>query len=323
MERLAQETFVEKRKIIEMQRQMAEDQEAEERYRRMCEKEEKIRKERRQKAIEVAEGFRQQREYKIMKKQQEKEEQIEDDLFLRQEYIRAEEAEKEIARRKKAEERMKMEQSMKENKEMEFFKKRKAEIEKKEDQKILEMFIKQMDEQDARAMASKKAKQDKLLARQSLIDAEAKRQAATKKVEEDFLEKQLEEQYKKEAEHIAALTAQKEKLQQERHRDMVEAMRLQRLQEQRKKTKVYFPDDSVDEATQDSFDRILKKLQNQKEIAAFQKKQAQEKREREQAEREREKLEYEAELEKDREDMYIAQEYARKLLAQYKDDEYA
>ena len=320
LERQAQETFTEKRKIVEMQRQIAEDQEAEENYRKMCEKEEKIKQERRQKAREVAEGFRQQREYKLRKKQQEKQEQLEDDLFLRQEYIRAEEAEKELAKMKKAEERMRMEQSIKENKEMEFFKKRQAEIEKKEDQKILEMAIKQMDEEEARAKAEAKAKQDKLLARQSLIDAEARRQAASKKADEDFLEKQLDEQYKKESKHIAELTAKKEKLVAERHRDMVEAMRLQKLQGP-KKRKVYFPDDSNEEAEQESFNRVMKKLQNQKEIAEFQKKQAQEKREREQAEKERERLEYQAEIEKDQEDMYIAQEYARKLLAQYENEE--
>ena len=320
LERQAQETFLEQRKIVEMRRQIEEDEAAAERYRQMVEKENQIKKERRQKAIEVAEGFRQQRELKQKRIQQEKQEQLEDDLFLRQEYIKQEQQEKEIARQKKLAARQMMEQSMRENKEMEFFKKRKAEIEKAEDKKILDMAIKQMDEEDRRAQEDAKRKKEKLLARQALIDAEAARQAANKKVEEDFLEKQLEDQYKKEMAHIAEMTAKRDKLVAERRRDMQEAMRLQSING-RKKKKVYFPDDSNEEAEQESFNRVLQKLQNQKDIAEYQKKQAQEKRDREAAEKERERLEYQAECDKEQEDLYIAQEYARKLLAKYKEDD--
>ena len=322
LERQAQETFKEQRKIVEMQRQIMEDEQAAERYRQMVEKEEKIKKERRQRAIEVAEGFRRQRELKQQRIQQEKEEQYEDDLFLRQEYIKQEEKDKEIARQKKLALRQQYEQSMRENKEMEFFKKRKREIEKAEDKKILDLAIQQMDEEDRRAEEEARKKREKLNARQALIDAEAARQAATKKVEEDFLEKQLAEQYQKEQAHIAEMTAKRDKLVQERRRDMQEAMRLQSIKQTQKKKKAYFPDESGEAAAQESFNRVLQKLQNQKDIAAYQRQQAQEKRDREAAEKERERLEYQAECDKEQEDILIAQEYARKLLATYKDDDY-
>ena len=321
LERQAQETFAEQRKIVEMRRQIQEDEQAAENYRRMVAKEEQIKKERRQRAIETAEAFKKQRDLKAQRIAQEKQEQYEDDLFLRQEYIKQEERDKELARQKKLQQRQIMEQSMRENKEMEFFKKRQAEIEKREDKKILDMAIQLMDEEDRRAEEDKRRREEKLNARQALIDAEAQRQLANKKKEEDFLEKQLAEQYKKEQAHIAELTAKKERLVQERRRDMQESMKLQQLKEATRKRKAYFPDDSNEAAEQESFNRVLQKLQNQKDIAEYQKQQAKEKREREQAEKERERLEYQAECEKEQEDIFIAQEYARKLLAKYNEQE--
>ena len=313
-EREEQTLFKERRKIAEMRRQIEEDQQAQQRYEEMCEKERQVRLERRRKAQLTAQAFREQREDKIRRKMQEKEEDYEDEMILRQENERLAREEKERILAAKRKEREFMEATKRENSVMQQFKKRKAEIEKAEDLKILNLTIQTMDEEDRRREEDKRRRMERTEARQRLIDLEAERQKAQKKKVEDFLQKQLDEQYAKETKHIQELEAQRTKMFQERRKDMLETMRLQKLKRERQKRKQLFPQDEDPEIGL-MFDRQLKKIDNAREIAAYHRKQAQEKRDREAAEAERERLEFQAELEKQEQDMQIAREYAAKMIA--------
>ena len=313
-EREEQTLFKEQRKIAEMRRQIQEDEEAQKRYEEMCEKERQVKMERRRKAILTAQAFRDQRDDKIRRKMQQKEEDYEDDMILRQENERLAREEKERILEAKRKEREFMEASKRENSLMQQFKKRKAEIEKAEDLKILNLTIQTMDEEDRRRDEDKRRRMAKTEARQKLIDLEAERQKAQKKKVEDFLQKQLDEQYAKETKHIQELQAQRTKMFQERRNDMLETMRLQKLKRERQKRKQLFPQEE-DPQIALMFERQLKKMDNAKEIAAYQRKQAQEKKEREAAEVERERLEFQAEIEKQEEDMEIARQYAEKMIA--------
>lgn len=315
-ERQAQETFKERKKIREMQRQMEEDAMMEQKYKEMCEKEERIRQERKEMARKAAEGFIEQKQLKEMLKKKEREEEKEDERILKQEYIRAdaEEKAKEAARKEKL--RQQYAEAMVENKNLEFFKERQKELEKREDERIRQLFIQQMDEMDARAEAEKKRREDIINARASLIEAERKRQEMSKKEEQDFLDKQLRDQYQKESKRIAELTAKKQRLLAERRSEMQEAMRMKLYKEKLKKSRKIFPDPVGDAEEEAMYQRIAQKEKNRVELAAFQLQQIREKKEWEASEKEREKLEFLAQLEKDKQELAIAQEYAKKLIAQ-------
>lgn len=310
--------FKTRKKIREMQRQMQEDEEAERLYKEACEKEERIKEERKQKAKLVALGFRKQREDQIIRREKEREEDLEDDRVLLEqcEYQNELERQKQIQLR---EERKKhLDEMVSENSAMIEFKKRYKELEKREDERLLQLRIKTLDEEDERREFERKQRFEKVEAQNKLIEAEAQRQIATRKQQEDFLDKQLADQYAKDSKRIKEMTDKRERLEQERRQDMLTAMRIQNHRFRKRNQKRIFPDDHANKFEDEMNQRELLRIQNMKDIAMFQLQQAREKKDRENAEREREKLETMELIKKDQEDMALAQEYAKILLEKQK-----
>ena len=313
-EREEQTLQKERRKILEMQRQIQEDDQYRKHYEELCEKENKFKAERRRRAILTAQAFRAQRDDKIRRKMEEKEENYEDEMILRHENERLAREEKIKIAEAKRKEREFREEAMRENSLMQQFKQRQKEIEKAEDLKILQLAIKTMDEEDERRLQDEIRRKQRTEARQKLIDIEAQRQLAQKKKDEDFLQKQLDEQYAKETKHIQELTARRNKLNEERRRDMLQTIHLQQLKRERRQRRQQYPEEENPEEGL-MWERQLKKMQNARDIAEYQKQQAAEKRERESAERERERLEFNDEIARQEEEMDIAREYAAKMIA--------
>jgi hypothetical protein len=195
-----------------MQKQIEEDEQRAREYDALVAKEQKIREDRRMAAIETAKGFRQQRDEKEELKQRLRNEQIEDEAVLANQLQREFDAEKAATIRQKTLARELRERNMRENQAMIAFKERSEEIEQAEERRINELAVAMMDEEDRRKAVDAERHRAKLLAREKLIDAERKRQEATRTIQEDFLDKQLREQHEKEQAAIATNAARTEKL---------------------------------------------------------------------------------------------------------------
>ena len=324
LERQDQIALKERQRIRDMKKQMKEDEEYRKNYERMLEKENQIKRERREKAIKVAEGYRKQREDKIRQKMQEKEEDMIDDWLIAQQMKRDIEAEKrEVAeRRRKA--REEMEDNRRKNDYLRTMKEKQQEIEELENQKLRLLAEQTMDEADRRREAEIKRKNDRLAARQKLIDIEAKRQAAQKKEQEDFLDKQLKEQYEKDSLRIAQLSARRQKYIDERKRDYQEAMASKEARERNKRDKIkgrLYPFDENNAYEDEMRKRDTERQRNLKELQQFHLQQAREKREREAAEKEREKLEFNHAIQKDQEELSKIQEYATRMLQKIQNEQ--
>lgn len=316
-ERDQQRLFKEKKKIMEMHRQTEEDRQAYQKYLDMCAMEERIRAERKRKAELNAQSIIKQREDRIRKKRIEREENLEDDRILRIENERIAREEKLKEAEQKQKQRLIAEEWKNQNGALQEIKKKRKEIELAEDKKLLEEAERRMDEEDRRKKEEEERRLKQTRERQKLIDMEAERQRKIKKKQTDFLDKQIEEQLKKEEESIRSITAKREKLAQERRQEMLDAVRIQNARKMAQK-KHNFP---LYDETEDL--EIIKRNDAKKhhnfEIADFQKRQAAEKRERENAEREREKLEYNREIQRMEEDEEIARQYAKKLIEREKE----
>lgn len=318
-ERHEQRLLKEKKKIMEMHRQTKEDMEAQKRYEQMIENEQRIRAERKRKAQLNAQSIIQQREDRIRRKEIEREENLEDDRILRIENERIAREEKLKEEEAKKKQRLIAEEWKNQNGALQEIKKRKKLIELEEDKKILAEAERRMDEEDRRKKEEEEKRLQATRERQKLIDMEAERQMKIKKKQNDFLDKQIDEQLKKEEASIRSITEKREKLAAERRKEMLDAVRIQNQKRERKaeKKKIYPDFDEAEE--QLIIKRIEQKRNRGIEVAEFQKKQAAEKREREAALREREKLEYNEEIRKVEVDMEIARQYAKKLIEKEKE----
>ncbi|OHT06625.1 hypothetical protein TRFO_25302 [Tritrichomonas foetus] len=199
------------------------------------------------------------------------------------------------------------------------------EMEEMEDAKIRQLEIETMDEEDRRREFDEKRRRDKLLARESLIEAERQRQLAAKTQQQDFLDKQLAEQHEKEMKELEQIRNKQTRLLDERRRDYLQTMSIKKEMEKEKHDRKYnkhpFPFDGNTLLEDEARTRDVKKMQNLKDLQKFQLQQAKEKREREEAEKERERLEFMYERQKDEEELAMAQDYARRLLAQADQDD--
>lgn len=314
----------ERKKIEEMRKQLAFDEQHREEYRKMVENEERIRRERRQRAIEVAEEFKRQKVEKEERLEHEKEENMRDELLIAEQMKLELEKEREAILERKRKERENMMDAKRQNDLILRYKEKMKDVEKEEDRRLRELFAKTLDEQDERRAAEEKRKHDRLNARQALIDAEAKRQMATRKVEQDFLDKQLREQYEKESKAIAELTAKQQRLQEERRKEFLESMALKESKKrerlERLKNKRKFPNAQELEEDRIFEQRILERKRITKEVYDFRLKQIQEKKEREAAEAERNRLEFQKMLDDDADYLARAREYGRTVLGQAQND---
>lgn len=323
LERQEQIARKEQQHIREMKRQMQEDENYHQRYLEMCEKEEKIKTERRQKAIRVAEGFKMQRQAKIEQKQKEREEDMIDELILARQMKRDLEREQKEASQRREKMKREMEENRRQNDCLITFKERQQKLEELEDQRIRELHEREMDEADRRAAEDARRKAERLNARQQLIEREARRQEAERKEQEDFLDKQIAEQYAKESAEVARHTQHERQIREERRKQYLEAMALKSAKEKEKRLHkiAIFPFDGNTKAEDEARERDLERARNVRDVYRFQYRQMEEKKERERAEKERERLEFNLALQKDQEELRRVQEYASKMLQNIPDDD--
>jgi hypothetical protein len=318
MERELQQTFRERKRLYDMKKQIDEDEQRALEYEAQLAKERKIRQERRLAAIEAAKGFRQQRDEKEEQQQRLRDEQIEDEQVLLSQMEQEAVIEKAstIAHRQLM--RQLREQNVRENEGMIVYKQRMKDIEAEEDRRIRSMAIAEMEENERRKAVDAETHRTKLLARERLIEAERQRQEATRTIHEDFLEKQLQDQYEKDRSSIAATMARSDQLSRERREEFLDSLALkahQQEQRKQKEKKKVFPFDgnsSEDDAVRE---RDLLRAKHAKDLEGFQHDQAREKKERESAERERTRLEFIVARQKEQAEFEVAQEYAKNLLA--------
>lgn len=318
MEREIQQSYKEKQRLIEMKKQIEEDERLEREHQQLVEKEEAIKRERRLKAMETAKGFKKQLEEKEERKAAQRDADFEEEVILLQHMQKEAALEREAVARQKELARKQMEDSIRENTLMIRYKDQMKKIDELEDAKIQKLAIEIMDEEDRRKALDEKRKRDKLLARESLIEAERQRQIATKTQQQDFLDKQLNEQHEKELKELEQIRKKQTRLLDERRRDYLQSMALKNEMEKEKTYRKYnkqpFPFDGNTILEDQARERDMKKMQNLRDLQKFQLQQMREKKEREAAEKEREKLEFLHERQKDEEELQIAQDYAKKLL---------
>ena len=315
----------ERKKIEEMRKQLAFDEQHRREYEKMVENENRIRRERRERAIQVAEEFKRQKVEKEERLEHEKEENMRDEILIAEQMKLELQKEREAIIERKRIERENMMDAKRQNDLIIKYKEKMKEVEKEEDRRIRELFAKTLDEQDERREAEAKRKRDRLEAQQSLIEAEAKRQMATRQVQQDFLDKQLREQYEKDRKALAELAAKQTRLQEERRKDFLEAMALKdakkRERLERLKNKRKFPNARELEEDRLFQQRLIERQKITKDVYDFRLKQIQEKKEREAAEAERDRLEYQKMLDDDAAYLARARAYGKTVLAQAQNDE--
>ena len=315
----------ERKRIEEMRKQLAFDEQHRQEYEKMVENENRIRRERRERAIQVAEEFKRQKVEKEERLEHEKEENMRDELLIAEQMKLELQKEREAILERKRIERENMMDAKRQNDLIIKYKEKMKEVEKEEDRRIRELFAKTLDEQDERREAEAKRKRDRLEAQQSLIEAEAKRQMATRQIQQDFLDKQLREQYEKDRKALAELAAKQTRLQEERRKDFLEAMALKdakkRERLERLKNKRKFPNAKELEEDRLFQQRLIERQKITKDVYDFRLKQIQEKKEREAAEAERNRLEYQKMLDDDAAYLARARAYGKTVLAQAQNDE--
>ena len=317
-ERQRQVIIKERRKELEQQREeaiLAEE-------RRILEEEERKEQEAAQKRREAnrkaAESFKEQAAMTRARKQREKEEEAEDEAMLAQEAKRLLDEEQLAKIKRMNAERANAAEVKRRNEEMEKIKARQRQLEKIEEQRLLELQIKTMDEQDARQEIDRKRRQERQAAVDSLIERQAQNLAKINAQKQEFEDKMSDLQFEKERKHMMELQEKTERLARERRQDYLDAQKkLEAKRALQKNRRANFPVDSeTEKAANAGWELELRKQENLREIAEFQRRQAEEKREREAAEKERARLEYVKEIEDEEARTAEAQEYAREMLLQ-------
>jgi hypothetical protein len=305
--------------LNDQRKQIAFDDDYEKHYLSLCEREREIRSAERQKAIAIAKDIRQQKADKEATKARLKAEQRADDRRLAEfnDWELWQEREHEAESRRKAR-KHNMDVRLA-NDEMVRYKESLSAIDDEEERREIRLRTQIMDEQDARAEEELKRRNDRLAARQKVIDAEAKRQIETRVIQEDFLDRQLDRQHAKESKEIADLLATRNRLADERRQNFVEDMKSaeqRRVQKQeREASHAAYPWAGDQEENEKAEQRIIALKKGSKDLREFQRAQAREKRAREAGEREREKLELKHAVDTDQAFLRRAQDYACEILA--------
>ena len=279
------------------------------------EREREIARQRRQKAIEVAEGFKKQRQEVEELKMQRRQEEAEEETLLANEAKRLLEEET-LAEIKRKETTMRnLKAAVECNDTLIAWKNKMKELEAIDDARVREEKWKLDEERDERERADKKRREDKQKALEGLIQRQQENLAEIKARQQQFDASQYELQYEKDRKAMEELRLKREKLREERRQDFLESQRKIEAKRQMKKMKQVYPPDEAMRAQEDAIHQLdLQRAQGRRELAEFQKQQAQEKREREAAEVERRKLEFQRQIEIENEKTAEAQEYAREML---------
>lgn len=249
-------------------------------------------------------------------------EQLEEEDLLATQMAREAEDEKAATLKQRGLLRELCEHNMRENGAMTAFNERSGAIEDEEDRKIREMAIAEMDEADLRRSVDEARHRARLLAREKLIEAERKRQEATRTVQQDFLDQQIEEQVTKDQAAITAnlgrtgwLVRARERA---RRQDFVESLALKAPRAEQKKErelKTVFPFHGHVPDSDAARDRDEARARNSRDLFEFQKQQEREKRDREGVEKGRTRLEFLHERQKEQAELETAPQYAKDLLS--------
>jgi hypothetical protein len=236
-ERAEQLAFKERKRLLDMKREIEDDDRRAAEHAALVERERQIRRERRQAATVAAEGFRAQRDAKEAATQAQRDDEIETELVLVAQMQRELEGEAAAAAAQKRAMRELRERNMRENEAMIAYRELMRAIDAEEDRRIRALEVALMDEQDRRKAVDAEAHRTKLAARQRLIDAERIRQEATRTVHQDFLDKQIAEQLAKDQAAIEATRERTRRLARERRQEFVESLAVRAYKEEMKKEK--------------------------------------------------------------------------------------
>ena len=314
-ERNRQCLWNERQKEREQQKEEEFHQEQLRQYKEWQEKENEIARQRREKARQVAEGFRKQKAEVEERKMNELMETQEEEHMLQKEAKRLLDEEIMNTIKRKEMLRKQNEENRRNNEALEGIKLKLKEIEEIEDRRLLQQKIWLDEEMDRRQEAERKRRADRQAAQDRLIETQARNLAEIKAKQQQFDDSQYELQYAKDKKQIEELYAKQKRLAEERRQEYLETMAKIEAKKNRKKEKIQFPPDEDAMRLEEQRNQLdAQRMNARKELAIFQQKQAEEKRERDNSEREREKLEYNRMLQLQDEQAREAQDYAREML---------
>lgn len=313
IERQAQQTFTESRKIDEMKRQIIEDQKYKQQYEDMVEKENAIRKQRKERAIEIAQGFRKQKIEKEQLKYEQLEHELADDAVFCEQTRLLLERDHEQSLEAKRRNLQFAKQCQLESQEMNEYKHRNDSIDLVEDARIQEIQLKEQEEQINRRARELAKKEELFRSREGLYEAAAKRNAEINATQNEFFDKQVREKEERDAAKVIAEKEKSERVAAERRQDFLDTQNFKKKDKTSYTKKIFnLGEDDINEtAKQNRYDI---RLQNVKDLAEFQLQQTREKKAREAAEKERKKLEFQRDVELDQRKLQVAQEYAKQKL---------
>lgn len=322
-EREMQLTFKERARIAEMKQQIADDEARAKEHEEALAREEKIRRERRERALQLARDVKKQRDEREALRTQQAETDYEEELIIAAHMRKELEMEQEAILRAKQLARQQNEENLRENQQMQSYKNRMADLEKEEDRRLRQLTIDRMDKEDEEREIAEKKKREKLLQTEKIFEAERQRLIKEQSKQKDLLDKQIAEHFEKKSKELDQIRIKQERLNEERRKDFLESLRIKAERDKRLKEKrmnrngeTPFPIDPITAKREDEIrEREFRRVQSARELYNYQRQQAREKRERESAEKERARLEYQEELRKDQNDLEIAQQYARNMLA--------
>jgi hypothetical protein len=324
LERDEQLLAKEQRRIAAERRQMEFDAEYRRQHDRMVEHEIAALREQEARALAVAEDIKRQKLEKEQQRQAQADERREEERILSDHF--AWEIEQERVAQNEARRRARKFQAevTARNAELLRYRESLAELEDIEERRVREERERVMDEEDERRAAEIRRKEERVAARQKLIDTETRRQLETRREQQDFLDKQLDEQHEKEQREIDEILEKRRQLAEERRRDFLESRALvdtkNKTKKRREAERCQYPLQPAPEDAEIEKRAVARQRAN-KDTQEFQRQQTQEKKEREAAERERERLEWNHKFEQDEAFLRRAQEYACDVLKKAKEDE--
>jgi hypothetical protein len=282
-------------------------------------RERELQRKKREKAIAVAAGFREQRLDAEERKMALRGQDVEEETLLAEEAKRLLAAEQRENIRKREQMRQHVMEAKAANSELIKWKQSQKVLEAEEIRRIEADKLKRDEGFEARAEAERRRR----ALRQADIDKMISRQQDTlnqlRTQRQDFDDKQYELQYEKDKMAVDELKAKREQMDAERHADFLQTREKTELKRRMKGETVKFPPDEFVQREEDAItQREIQRENALKELAEFQRKQAREKKERDDADRERRQLEFNRQYDLDTEKLLEAQEYAREMLLQAK-----
>jgi hypothetical protein len=321
-ERQRQLLLKERHARIDQQKEDAYAAEQRRKYEEGEARERELARQKRERAVETAECFRQQRLDAEEEKLRKRGEDVEEETLLSQEAQRLLVAEQEENVRKRLLARQHVVEAKAANSELIQWKASQRAIEVEEDARIQADKVKRDDEFEARAEAERQRRATRQADIDKLITRQQETLTTIRAQQEGFDDRQYDLQFAKDQKAVRELQAKREQMAAERRTDFLDAR--EKTEQKRRRAEVarsvaFPPDDFVQQEEDAITQREAARANANKELAEFQRKQARDKEERDAAERERRKLEFRRQYELDTDKLIEAQEYARNMLTQARD----